>query len=305
MANATYNELKKMTFGVELEYSGISQHEAVTAIMEATGGTTNWVAERHLHAYKVVMADGRAWTIETDASVQNGCESVSPILTLDDMDMLQSVIRSLRKHGAKAHSSCGLHIHIGAKNLTALDVSKVARYWWQSEDIFVNGCGTRAERVYNWCRKLNWDFVSKLNKLGKKVTFKHLTEAFYGNCGRTEDGWRSGMRNRNQHYCANRYSALNLHNLLQYHGGFGGKPTIEFRLFEATTHAGEVKANVLFALSVVNHATRSSRVVATESKCPTTNPNDCWRIRFNHLGWTGEEFKTARFHFLKRAVGEM
>lgn len=305
MENAVYNTMKGMTFGVELEYTGITQRKAVEAIAEAVNGTSRYEGN-YLNSYKVAMNDGREWTIETDSSIRGvGCESVSPILTLDDMDMLQNVIRALRKAGAKAHSSCGLHIHIGAKDMTANEVAKLAKMWWMGEEIMIEGCGTQAERVASWCRKLNWGFAGEIAKAGAKITFDKITKLYYKNCGRAEEGYRCGIGSIGQHYSANRYSALNLHNLLQYKAGYGRKPTIEFRLFESTTHAGEIKANVLFALSVVAKAKMTSRIVCNEVKWNKRAAVNDWRMMFTYLGWTGDEFKVARFHFLKRAVAAM
>jgi hypothetical protein len=42
---------------------------------------------------------------------------VTPILTWDDIESLQELVRQLRHAGAKSDPShmCGVHIHIGAK----------------------------------------------------------------------------------------------------------------------------------------------------------------------------------------------
>ena len=76
---------------------------------------------------------------------------------------------------------------------------------------------------------------------------------------------------------------------------------MEFRLFEATTHAGEVKADILFAMSVVARAKHVKYTLMRDRK-NTYGINAGtevahWLTRF---GWTDEYFKTARYHILKR-----
>ena len=123
----TEAELSEMTFGIELEYDRISTHTAAKTVAEAVGGTYRYDGS-HLSNWVVTMPDGRKWNCETDASVSNGSETVSPILRIGDIPMLQTVVRALRRAGARAGGGAGLHIHVGAaqRRNTASDGSPAA-----------------------------------------------------------------------------------------------------------------------------------------------------------------------------------
>ena len=66
-------------------------------------------------------SQGREWKFQRDASIkartdEEKCEMVTPILTYDDIETLQELVRTLRRKGAKSDPAhmCGVHIHIGA-----------------------------------------------------------------------------------------------------------------------------------------------------------------------------------------------
>ena len=158
----------------------------------------------------------------------------------------------------------------------------------------MKGCGTRAERLYHYTRQTEKHFTDELAKLGKGATWEKLAKAYYKGC--------STYRGPDCHYCDARYYTLNFHNILGYRHGYSwAKPTVEFRLFEATTHAGEVRANILAAMAVVAKAEATNRVQYGEGK-KLEYKRTGWTTEFKYLGWTGDEMAIVRFHFLKRAV---
>ena len=90
------------------------------------------------------------------------------------------------------------------------------------------------------------------------------------------------------------------HHLLNLHAVWQ-KGTIEFRAFNSTLHAGEIKAYIQLCMAVSHMAL----TVSTASPTPPTTDNPaytfrCWLLR---LGLNGEEFKTARTHLLKHLPG--
>ena len=94
----------------------------------------------------------------------------------------------------------------------------------------------------------------------------------------------------------NRYHGLNLNSLF-----FRG--TLEFRYFNGTLHAGEVKAYVQLVLAIAAKALCSK---AASSKRREFNPATAkydFRVVLLHLGLIGEEFKTARLHLTKKLAG--
>ena len=100
------------------------------------------------------------------------------------------------------------------------------------------------------------------------------------------------------HYDRSRYHLLNLHATFSTE-----RPahTIEFRAFNATLHAGEIKSYIQLCLAISAQALHSKS--ASPTRPETDNPKytfRCWLLR---LGFIGDEFETARGHLLKRLPG--
>ena len=89
---------------------------------------------------------------------------------------------------------------------------------------------------------------------------------------------------------------LNLHSVFN-------KGTIEFRLFNSTLHAGEVKAYIQLCLAISHQALvqKSARKTKTQSD----NEKYTFRTWLLRLGLIGDEFKTARQHLLKNLDGNI
>ena len=120
-------------FGIEIEFTGITRHRAATVAQEVIGGNVVYVGG-HYGTYRVTAPDGRHWKFMLDSSIipqmkSNGqktsadkkysVELVSPILTYrEDIDLIQRLIRRLRKAGGFTNSSCGIHIHLDGENHT-------------------------------------------------------------------------------------------------------------------------------------------------------------------------------------------
>jgi len=99
---------------------------------------------------------------------------------------------------------------------------------------------------------------------------------------------------RTAHYNQSRYHGLNLHSTFT-------KGTVEFRLFNGTTHAGKIKAYTQFCLAISHQALTQKKASARR----TTTDNEkyafrCWLLR---LGLIGDEFKTCRLHLLANLEG--
>ncbi|MFY1824437.1 amidoligase family protein [Myxococcus fulvus] len=110
------------------------------------------------------------------------------------------------------------------------------------------------------------------------------------------EAWYGRRNLAPQRYDSSRYHGLNLNSLF-----FRG--TIEFRYFNGSLHAGEVKAYVQLVLALAARALASK---AASSKRREFNPATAkydFRVFLLHLGLIGEEFKTARTHLLKKLEG--
>ena len=121
----------KEKFGIEIEFTGITRNKVAKLVAEYLNGTVS--GARDYYDTKVITApDGRKWKVMYDGSLRcqtkrNGeiisasrdysCELVSPILTYDeDINILQELVRILRKAGGLTNSSCGIHVHLNGED---------------------------------------------------------------------------------------------------------------------------------------------------------------------------------------------
>ena len=119
--------MKNQTIGVEIEMNNITREKAARKVAEYFR-TTAWNAASEYGYYSWACKDGqgRVWKFQRDVSIYGPdaekCELVTPILTYDDIESLQEIIRLLRKAGAKSSPSrgCGVHIHIGKGDHTTV-----------------------------------------------------------------------------------------------------------------------------------------------------------------------------------------
>ena len=89
---------------------------------------------------------------------------------------------------------------------------------------------------------------------------------------------------------------MNLHSVF-YHG------TVEWRLFNSTLHAGEVKANIILALAI--SAQGINQKYTQFKKTPIgDNPAFTFRTFLLRLGLIGPEYKNVRAHLLKNLPGD-
>ncbi len=103
-----------------------------------------------------------------------------------------------------------------------------------------------------------------------------------------------GYHNRHpQHFDSTRYHGVNLHNVW-YRG------TVEFRWFEATLHAGKVKAYIQLVLAVATKALNGRAASSRKRRFDPLSARYDFRVFLLHLEMIGDEFKTARKHLLAR-----
>lgn len=291
MSNKTIERIAGMTYGIEIEYTGACRGKIAKAIEQELGGTARYEG-RHLDNWVVTQPDGRKWQVESDASVtgsydNNGGEVVTPILTLADMETLQKVIRAMRKAGAKVDGSCGSHVHVGAKDMNARQIQNLVKVFYKQEGLILKACGVQQRRLDRYTHRTDRSFIEKIAAM-KNPTMEKIGDAFYDGC----------LSSRYGHYCHARYRTLNLHNLWQ-----GGKHTVEFRLFEGTLHAGEIRTNILLALTLVAFAKAARNASAKQREYNEASGKYDLRVFLLRLGWIGDEFKNPRKHMMKRMGG--
>ena len=290
--------MKNLTFGIEIELTGISREAAAKAVAGYFGTSAHYLGGGY---DKWIASDnqGRSWFIMNDSSIRpetkrqgrriaagldHRLELVSPICTYSDIETVQEIIRTLRKAGAFANKSCGIHLHIGKERFTAKTLRNLVNIVASKEDLIYQALQVDEQRERRYCQKVKESFLAELNRR-KPTELEQLADLWY-------QGY-SGSRS--QHYHSSRYHGLNLH------ATFNG-PTVEFRLFNGTTHAGKVKAYIQFCLAVSYQAL--SQKSASAKKTETSNPKYTFRTWLLRLGLIGKEFETARLHLLKNLEGD-
>ena len=287
--------MKTQTFGIEIETTGLGRRRTAEVIAQHFGTTAQYIGA-HLDDWKVPMPDGRKWTVESDSSVTDpSAEVVSPVCSWEDIEMVQKVVRALRKAGAKVDESCGIHIHVGLGEHTPRTLRNLVNIVNAKEDLLTQALGISYSRRGRWCKPVEPAFLEALNRR-KPATMEAFADLWYRHSdGSTPWDWRTCAR---RHYDHSRYHLLNLHATFSTE-----RPahTIEFRAFNATLHAGEIKSYIQLCLAISAQALHSKS--ASPARPETDNPKytfRCWLLR---LGFIGEEFETARMHLTKRLPG--
>ena len=306
MTDRTLNqiaEMKKQTIGVEVEMNNIRRDKAAKLAAEYFG-TERFSDTARRNGYctwSAWDAQGREWKFQKDVSIagtdSEKCEMVTPILKYDDMELLQELIRVLRKAGAKSNASrgCGVHIHIGAKGHTPHTLRNLANIMASHEELLISALAIDRHRTARYCRTVDPNFLTQLNKR-KPKTMSALADIWYGSHG--ADYCRS------QHYNDSRYHQLNLHATFT-------KGTVELRLFQFDEssngkqnglHAGQLKSYIQLCLAL----SQMAKTVKTASPKPQQNENPKYAMRtwLLRLGFIGDEFKTARELLTKRLEGD-
>ena len=282
----TEAEMANRTFGCELEYEGISQETAAKTVAEVTGGTASYIGG-YYRTWEVKMADGRKWKVVSDGSLRGtSSETVTPVMTIADLDTLQKVVRALRHNGAKANSRTGLHVHVGAADFTAENIKNLVKTFYKQETLILKAAGTLPGRIAQYTQTTDHSFVDRICKM-RFPTMERVNTAWFGSYTPHPD-----------HYDYHRYHALNLNNL------WNDKRTIEYRFFNGTTHAGEVKTAVQLAILIALRA-KSAKASSARNPRPYSEASAKYdfRVFLLRLGANGSLFKTMRHHLCKNLPG--
>lgn len=283
--------MKDQTFGIEIEMNGITRAKAAEVIAEHFGTRPTHVGGTY-DTRAVFDPEGRPWKVVSDASIagpyEERTEVVSPICRWADIETVQELARKLRAAGAKAHTSCGIHVHIGRGQHTAGTLRNLVNMVNAKEDLLTLALGISGERRERWCQPVDQDFLAQLNRR-KPANDDDFAKLWY----REPDACRCERR-KQEHYDHTRYHLLNLHSVFQ-------KGTIEFRAFNSTLHAGKIKAYIQLAMAISDAALKSS--YASPRRPVTDNPKYAFRCWLLKLGFIGDEFETARQHLTQDLPG--
>lgn len=245
--------------------------------------------------YTVRDQENRQWKVVSDASLvcetrrghtrnkEYAVEFVSPICRYEDIETIQELVRKLRAAGAKVNDSCGIHVHVDASTHDVKTLRNIANIMAAKEDMLYKSLQVQVQREY-YCKKADTRFLDDMNRRRPK------------SMDELERIWYNGATGRYQHYDDTRYHGLNLHSVFS-------KGTIEFRLFNSSLHAGEVKSYIQLCLAISHQALVQKG--ASRTKTQSSNEKYTFRTWLLRLGLIGEEFKTARLHLLKNLEGNI
>lgn len=290
--------MKTQTFGVEIELTGITRAKAAEVIANYFGTTYTHTGGGY-DKYEVIDREGRKWTAMSDSSIVTelkdgtrvgrdySCEFVTPVCGWDDIEDIQEIVRQLRRKGAIANSSCGIHVHVGAEGHTANTLRNLVNIMASKEDLLYKALKVRPSREEEYCKKMDESFVTEMNKQ-KPTSTRTIENLWY-------EGYET-YQTRSSHYNSSRYHALNLHSLWQGKG-------IEFRCFNGTTHAGRIKTYIQLCLAI-NHQALTQKG-ASAKKTKSANDKYTFRTWLLRMGMIGEEFETARMFLLENLSGDI
>lgn len=294
-------DMKKQTFGVEIEMAEITRKKVVNTVAEyfKTTSTVHYEGGNYRTWY-CKDKNGRTWRVMSDASIVSSSESaelVTPILNYSDMADLQEITRKLRHAGAVSNPKygCGLHVHIGAQGHTAQTLRNLVNIMASHERLIKEALKLDGDRVRKYCRMVDPIFLSKVNSI-KPKTMERFADVWYTS--------HYATYGRNNHYNDSRYHMLNLHATFT-------KGTVEFRLFQFDNptvyrkgglHAGQLKSYIQLCLAL----SQMAKEVRSASAKPQQNQNPKYAMRtcLLRLGFIGEEFKTAREFLTKNLSGD-
>ena len=259
-----YDMMKKQNFGVEIELTG-NTRERAAQVIATYFGTSSRYAGTYYKTYTATDRKGRTWKAMSDGS-----------------------IRTEMKNGSRAehdYSSCGIHVHVDGKKHNAESLTRLINFATGRQDLFYEALeiGARADR---WCHKMNKTLLNAMKASG--TSRESIEQIWYSS---VNDGYTGGINH--DHYNTTRYHGINLHALFT-------KGTVEFRLFNGTTHAGKIKAYVQFCLAMSAWALASRDTKLYFKNCASYTPAQketlMMGVLSKRLDLSGPEFKTCRLH---------
>ena len=268
--------MRTQAFGVEIETKGLGPEKAAQVIAQALGTAPrgSQVAD---------PTTGKIWKAVPDGSLSGvSAEIVTPKLTYDEIPKLQEVVRALRRAGARVDRQCGIHVHVDAARHDGKSLARLVKLIHSKEELLFKALQINEARLARYAQRVDQRFLDRIVRSGPR-DMRQLNRAWYGR--------------ENRHpgrYDSTRYHGLNLHAVWD-------KGTIEFRYFNGTLHAGQVKAYIQLCLALSHKAltAHGARHRATR----TTNEKFTFRVWLVGLGMKGDEFKTARKHLTENLSG--
>ena len=284
-------DLRELRFGVEIETVRRARKRVAEAVQSVVGGNVTHPGRPGVFdPWEVVDDRGRTWKVVSDGSLSHvpshlRAEVVTPVLSYADIPTLQEVVRSVRKCGASVDTHCGIHVHVEASCFDGRTLGNLAKIVYKQEPLILAALGVSEDRQRTYTRPVRDDLIRQIERRRPR-TRDELNRIWYG------------YHNRHpQHFDGTRYHGVNLHNVW-YRG------TVEFRWFEATLHAGKVKAYIQLVLAVATKALNGRAASSRKRRFDPRSARYDFRVFLLHLEMIGDEFKTARKHLLAALPGD-
>lgn len=257
--------------GVEVEFTGMTRYVASMIIAEVTNGA--WSMERSVGVampydiFRITSPEG-VWSIVRDRSItseyyyENGdydsfnpalnpvtgivtednesykVELVSPVLTLETLPILFSILEALQKNGAIVNSSTGIHIHVDAPQVPSELASLVTKFCQEQEEI-VSRFDTFKPRLDRYCMLYPPELISEMSVYADPavapMTLETLVDSYTNVLQFIHKRDQTNIEN------PQRYYALNLDSITK-------RGTVEFRFFNSTLLGFELDEMVSWVL---------------------------------------------------------
>lgn len=142
-------DFSKITFGVEIECYNFMRDNLIS---KGSENGLNIISREYTHQHT------NYFKIVSDSSIQgeNSNEVVTPVLKgKKGLSDLETLCKSLEEIGARVNKSCGLHVHIGAANMSDEHYIRLVRNY-QKLEMAIDSFMADSRRANNsqWCRSL-------------------------------------------------------------------------------------------------------------------------------------------------------
>lgn len=208
--------MSNRTFGVEIEFLG--NRTKVLNAMAAAGLECNY--EGYTHQTRP------GWKLVTDGSIEGGegYELVSPILQGEaGVENLRKAVKALIAAEASVNKSCGLHVHVGARDLSTEEIYTIVRRYGYNES------------------KL--DAIMPVSRRANNNTFCRSVASYVNGLGLMNIPSTEYLCNTTFRY--ERYFKVNVQSYLR-HG------TVEFRQHSASVNASKIANWAIFCVNFVD-----------------------------------------------------
>ena len=216
-------QFAERTFGVEIEYVNMSRLTVADAVANALGLPHIHVVPYHGTICEVCSQNIGSvysqWKVERDGSVSTGGEVVSPILSgAEGLEQIRKVAKAIREAGGGISRKCGLHVHVGVRDLTPEQRVNLINRWYATHATIKK-------------------FVSKTRWSNPYCSLPNATEIV---------SWNNAILAGNDpdKYRATRTRSLNITN-------FRKTGTYEIRLHQGSLNAKKITTWIKFLLAFV------------------------------------------------------